>query len=294
MGACHRARLALVAGSLTLAPAGCTTVSGSDDAVRDPGGSADASPVGRDDEPAEACQFPAGAAGGGTVRVVYLVPSDRTVDPRHVVNLEDSLRHVELWLRDHTAQRTSILVHEPVVDVVHTAHPASYYATNPVGTDRNLDYWNNATADALSAVGGTFDDPDHVWLFYLAADPACGQVTGTSGHVALFPENDLRGLVGDSRVPACPGGEDSYGRCRWVGGMALLLAFALGVPDAAACTDSDPATACSNDLLYRLGYTTYPAATLSPDQLSFLAASSFVRAAGLPDCALSCETPALP
>jgi len=299
MGVRHRARLALVAASLGVVHAGCTTIEGSDDPLRDPGPSssepaADASPVSRDDHRDDACEFAAGATGSGTIRVVYVVPSDRDVDARYQVNLEDSLRHVQLWLRDHTEQRTSILVHEPVVEVVHTSHPAAYYASNPVGTDRNLDYWYNATTDALAAVSGSFDDPDNIWLFYVAADPACGQATGTSGHVALFPENDLRGLVGDPRVPTCPGGEDGYGRCRWVGGMALLLAFALGVPDAAACTDSDPATACDNDLLFRLGYTTYPVATLSPDQLAFLAGSPFVRAAGLPDCELSCNSAALP
>jgi hypothetical protein len=76
--------------------------------------------------------------------------------------------------------------------------------------------------------------------------------------------------------------------------MAVMLAFALGVPDAAACADSDPATACENDLLFRLGYMTYPAATLSPDQLAYLATSPFVRAAGLPDCELSCNSAAVP
>ena len=298
MGGDRRACVIIVC-AVGLVQTACTTVEGADDGIRVPGGDdsgdrGDASPVNRDDGTEDGCDLASGVSGGGTIRLVYLVPSDRDPDPRYTANLEQSLRHVQLWLRDRIPQRTSFLVHEPSVDVVRSSHPASYFASNVVGTDPNYYYWYNATADALDAVGGSFGDLDDVWLIYVAADAGCGQYTGTSSHVALFPENDLRGLVGDPRVPTCPGGEDSYGRCRWVGGMALLLSFALGVPDAAACADDDPGTACDNDLLFRLGYTTYPDATLGPNQLDFLTASTFLRGAGLPDCDLSCDDPVAP
>lgn len=295
--------MALVCALGTAPSSGCTTVQGSDDGILVPGGDGegdgdahlgDASPIGRDDPGLAGCDFARGGAGGGTIRLVYLVPSDREPNPLYIANLEQSLRHFQLWLRDRIPQRTSFLVHDPLVEVVKTAHPAAFYAANAVGADPDNDYWFNATSDALAAVGGSFGDPDDVWLFYLAADPACGQVTGTNSHVALFPENDLRGLAGIPRIPICPGGEDGYGRCRWVGGMGLLLSFALGVPTPAACADADPTTACPNELLFRLGYTTYPDATLSADQLDFFAGNAFVRGTGLPECTLSCADVAQP
>ncbi|HEU5057236.1 MAG TPA: hypothetical protein VFU21_11955, partial [Kofleriaceae bacterium] len=208
---------------------GCTTVEGSNDGIGLPDGDGDEGDGARDAGPVErgdgdeGCELASGSGGGGTVRLVYVVPSDREPDPLYIANLGQSLRHFQLWLRDRIPQRTSFLVHDPVVEVVKTANPAAWYASNPVGTDRTYDYWYNATGDALAAVGGSFGDPDDVWLFYVAADPGCGQFTGTSSHVALFPENDLRGLAGIPRVPICPGDGDSYGRCRWVGGMGLLL-----------------------------------------------------------------------
>ena len=301
MGGDRLARVVLAC-AIGVTSAACTTVTGSDDGISLPpdddgsggGGAGDASPVGRDEPGGDGCDLATGASGGGTIRLVYLVPSDRDPDERYIANLEQSLRHVQLWLRDRIPQRTSFVVHDPAVDVVLSSHPSSYFATNPVGSDPAYYYWYNATADALDAVGGSFGDPDDVWLIYVAADADCGQFTGTSSHVALFPENDLRGLAGIPRIPICPGGEDSYGRCRWVGGMALLLSFALGVPDAATCTDDDPATSCNNDLLFRLGYTTYPAATLGSNQVEFLATSPFVRGAGLPDCNLTCADPVVP
>jgi hypothetical protein len=243
----------------------------------------------------ETCEFAAGEATDKLVRVIYLVPSDREENPRYVANLEQSVRHLQLWMRDRIPARTSFRTTDPVVEVVKTTHQASWYATNPNGNDPNLYYWYNGIADANVAAGAVVDDPENVWIIYLAADEGCGQATGAIGHFALLTENDMRGLSGVARVPICDGdASDAYGRCRWVGGMAIMLAYALGVPQSPGCADTDPATVCDDKLLTWLGYTTYPDATLTPDQVTFLGDNPFLRGTGLPDCSLDCAAAIAP
>jgi hypothetical protein len=294
--------LAGLSGLLLVAPA-CAEIGIDGEATDDDGreeagsGSPDAGPP--VDRPATggsepACNHAAGGTSGKMLRVVYVVPSDRQVNPRYLANLESSVRHLQLWLRDQIPASTSFRIHEPIVEVVKTEHPASYYATNANGDNPDLYYWNNATADALAGAGGSFGDPDNIWMLYVDADPACGQATLASSHVALLPANDLRGLAGDAREPICPGESVSYGRCRWVGGMATMLSYALGVPRPAGCTDADPATECNPKLITQLGYLSYPDAVFSDTQVDYLRASGFVDGSGLPDCELDCSLVARP
>jgi hypothetical protein len=269
-----RCRAALCALALA-GPLACkSSVSGNDGGPASDGGPADAA----------VCSPGAGAITGKLVRMVYLIPSDRSVDPRHVVSMEQSIRDVQLWLRSKMPSRTSFRVHEPPVEVYQTEHPASYYNTNPnppMDGDPNYYYWYNAVDDLFLSTDAQFDDPDNIWMFYLLADAACEQVTGGIAGVGLFPESDLRGLVQDPPMQNCPGtGPDTEPRCRWVGGYALVLFQALGVP-----TPAGP-----DELLTQQGYKSYPAAELAAEQIDFLATSQFVRAAGLPDCQLDCTT----
>ena len=285
-------RSLVLAGCLLL-HAACTEVPGGDEAD---GGTPDCTGTGTcnsgsgripDSGPPAAgeCKFADGAV-DMSVRVVYVVPADREIDRRYLANLEQSVRHVQLWMGDHLPAATSFRTHDPVVEVVKTSHPASWYPMD--GDQSSSTFFRNGLDDALAATGGSVDDPDHVWLFYLAADPACGQTTGSVGHIALFGENDLRGLVHDPRVAICPDDAETYGRCRWVGGMAILLSFALGVPEPAGCADSDPATGCDDQLLTRHGYLSYPDAVLGAEQVSYLGESPFMDAGGLPACELDC------
>jgi len=241
------------------------------------------------DEGDGTCDPAPGSTTGKKIRVVYLVPSDRQEDPRYTASLEQSLRTVQLWLRARTPQGTSFRVHDPAVEVVKSEHPEAYYNSNDTGRP-DLLYWDNTLADAFAATGADFDDPDNVWLIYVDVAAGCGQRTGTAGHVALFPRNDLLGLVAEPRVKVCPDDPDeSYGRCRWVGGMALLMMNALGVPAPAACTDEDEATKCPDDNISRRGYLSFPQAGLEPEQLSYLDGTGFANAIGLPDCELDCN-----
>lgn len=241
-----------------------------------------------DGSPAGAtCDYDAAGDSDKRVHVVYMVPSDREEDPLYTANLEQAARHAQQWIRNRLPAAKHFSVTSPVVQVVKTAHTASWYASNVNGEGEDIYFWNNTLADAAS-VGATLDDPDDVWLLYIAADPACGQVTNALRNVALMPENDLRGLAGIPRPALCDGAPDSYGRCRWVGGMALQLAHALGVPSDLACYDDDDATPCDTSGLLYLGFLTYPAASLTEAQVGFLEDNPFMQASGLPLCDLDC------
>jgi hypothetical protein len=234
------------------------------------------------------CEPPAGVSAGKLVRAVYLVPSDREVDPRHLANIGHALADAQLWLRARLPRGTSFLVHQPI-DVVETDHPESYYRTSGEGS--TYDFWWSGIDDAFALTGADYEDPDTVWLFFLAAAPTCSQATGAVDRVALFSSRELARLSG--QAPLCPGDQEG-GRCRAVGGVTLRILHALGVPDPAACLDEEEETDCPLELLTELGHNEYPAAELHKDQIEFLGASGFADATGLPTCQLACAEPLQP
>jgi hypothetical protein len=243
------------------------------------------------------CETPPGATSGKLVRLVYLVPADREVDPVRVANLEHALTDVRLWLRARMPRGTSFLAHRPLVEVIKTEHNEAYYRDNPGGNPEDDTYWfwDNATGDAAVAVGAGGDDPDNIWLVYIDADRACGQVdAGWIKGLALAGVYDVKGLSGEEHTTVCGESRELEPRCRFVGGMANLLAGALAVPQPAGCVDDDPETECQDDWLTWLGYRSYPDAVLGPEEIEALDASPFMRAVGLPDCQLACSQPAAP
>ncbi len=261
--------------------AACTTTPGGGDGDAAP--AADAAP-GADAAPA-ACVPPEGATTGKLVRVIYMVPSDRTPDPRIISSLTSATLSLQLWLRDQMPNRTSFRLHSPLVNVVRTEHAEAYYRDHDTGGG-DLVFWDNVRDDTFLHLDTDWDDPDNVWLVYADADEACGQRAGAVAHLAVFPRNDLRGLLDEPRVPPCGGEPDDYGRCRWVGGMGLLMFIAMGVANPA---DADCDDACRASLLTWFGYTSFPDATVSEVQKDYLGGTGFVSAVGLPDCEVDCS-----
>jgi hypothetical protein len=261
---------------------GCTTTMGGEDSDAAP--RADAAP-GEKPDAATACVPPEGATSGKLVRVIYMVPSDRTPDPRYIASLENATLSLQLWLRDQMPNRTSFRLHSPLVNVVQTEHPESYYRDHDTG-GADLVFWDNVRDDTFLHLDTDWDDPDNVWLVYADADEACGQRGGAVAHLAIFPRNDLRGLIDEPRVPPCGGEPDSEGRCRWVGGMGLLMFYAMGVPNPA---DADCDDACRASLLTWFGYHAFPDAIVNDEQKDYLAGTGFVSAVGLPDCQVDCS-----
>src|SRR3989454_12081344 len=161
---------------------------------------------------------------------------------------------------------------KPVVEVVDTDHTAEWYSENPAGDDRALWFWFNATGDAFALTGAQFDDPNYRWVFYIDADPGCGQATGAAAGVALLPANGLRGLTGQPNIPPCSGDPpDTNGVCRWVGGLGHELGHTFALPHPVPC----PGGSLDGELMC-LGYITYPGTFLSDQDKELLNASPFL------------------
>jgi len=120
------------------------------------------------------------------VRVVYLVPADRTFRSKYSRRIKAAIANVQVWYQEQMGdEKTFRLPHLPV-HVVRTNHTAAWYGTSPVnGADASLWFWFNVLADAFSATGAEFFDPTNRWIFYIDADPLCGQAIGAGGGVAL-------------------------------------------------------------------------------------------------------------
>jgi hypothetical protein len=216
-----------------------------------------------------------------TVRVVYLVPSDRETQSEYHAAIADAIANVQGWYHHELGGQTFLLraaKRAVLVETYVTAHVASWYATNPNGCDVSVQFWCNALGEGFTLTGGGFNDPLHIWVFYIDADPACGQLTGGTSGVALLPANDLRGLVGQPHQPTCPGeSPDPAGICRWVGGLAHELGHAFGLPHPAGCEDSDSATVCPSDALMWLGFRDYPETYLLPEDITLLTTDGYAH-----------------
>lgn len=238
------------------------------------------------------CVFEGDPGTAARVHIVYLVPSDREVDEDYRASLVKATRDLQLWYAGQTSDGSTFTVHEEVVDVLHTEHPASWYSTNPNG-DESLWFWNNVLADGFPLTGGAFDQEFDVWAYYIDADGACGQIagSGTSG-VAVLPANDLRGLTGRPNVPPCPDDPpDDGARCRWVGGLAHELAHAFGRPHPDGCDEPVEGVSCDENALMHLGYASYPDTYLTAADKTALGNSRFFEKVDLPQCSIDCSIP---
>lgn len=227
---------------------------------------------------------------GPVVRIVYLVPSDRVSRNDYKRHLDGAISHLQIWLRNELGENLSFSIDKKPVEVLQTSHTAAWYRENPVGPFA-VWFFNNVVADGFAVTGGQFNDSSNIWVFYIDAEPACGQLTGATSGVAVLPEHDLRGLAGEENIPTCPTDPvDTAGVCRWVGGLGHELGHALGLPHPLACEDGDPSTECPSDNLMWLGYITYPDTYLLESDKTFLENSSFISPVhirkSLPACTL--------
>jgi hypothetical protein len=217
-----------------------------------------------------------GGGGGGVgtnarkVRVVYLIPTDKTQQATYVSNLETAARHLQGFFSGELAGETYTLT-TPIVTVLNSTHDSAFF--------NNGSFHGNVINDVASLTGvDVLNDPDNRWLLYIDAQNACGNGTGASGSLATFPANDLRGLAQQPVIDPCSGQQDFAGRCRWVGGMGHELGHTLGLPHPFQCEDSDPNTICPDFALMWIGYTTYPDAFFTAPDLSTLNVSPFLQA----------------
>ena len=224
-----------------------------------------------------------------TVHVVYLVPSDKHVQPTYVANLENAIKHLQAFYHNEIGNGRSFSLASPVVTVVNTPNPSSYYAQG----SGQFEFHSRILEDGLAATGGAFFRDKDIWLLYIDADPPCGSATGGNEGVATFPANDLRGLAGVPIVPICPGDPPQPNRCRWVGGMGHELGHAWNLPHPPGCEQG--LAECPSEALMWTGFSSYPNTFLLPEDLALLANdaknASFFNPIALPTTLPDCTAP---
>lgn len=218
----------------------------------------------------------AGPAAVPVVRMVYLVPSDRVPNKLYPRRMELAIRELQAFYW-HQLGRKTFSLHNPVVEVVRTSHPVSWYTQDAPASSDALRYWESVTADGFALMHGGFDDPHNRWVFYIDADPLCGQATGGTSGVALLPANDLRGLTCQPNRPVCPGDFPDLGHfCRWVGGLGHELGHSFDLPHPTPGTCPSPDPDCNTALMW-YGYLTFPNAYLLPENKQSLLTSPATR-----------------
>jgi len=221
------------------------------------------------------------------VRVVYIVPADKTLTDVYAAAAGRAARHFQSWLHGAISTGESFTLADPLVQVVQSSQSESWFQTNP-STGGAARFWNNVVSEGFATTGGAFNDPATRWIYFIDADPECGQIggAGTSG-VAVLPAGDLRGLTGEAPQPICAGEPpDTAGSCRWTGGFGHELGHAMDLPHPPGC-DAGSA-ACDSGALMWLGFRSYPDAHVRADEMLTLQSGGFLANQPAPEHQIDC------
>jgi len=203
-----------------------------------------------------------------SVRIVYLVPSDREPRKDYTRAIRNACGHIQRWYWEQLGRQRTFRLHTLFPEIVRMRHPERWYATNPRPGKQTEWYWENLLGEAFELTGAHFNDPRHRWIFYVDAEHDPGQSVGAADGVAVLPEHDLVGLIGN----VMPG--HLKGAPRWVGGLGHELGHALGLPHPPACEKDRNLPECK--CLMYLGYVHYPATWLLPEEKAHLMDSPFI------------------
>lgn len=230
-------------------------------------------------ERARAAAAQSAAQGTRQVRVIYLVPSDKNVRADYQNEIARAVSDLQRFYREQLGGGLGFSLHAPTVEVYQTPHAAAFYSTgNGSGS-----FWARVLDDGFELTGGGFNDPNNRWVFYVDADPACGQGIGGTQGVALLAANDLRGLTGQANVPLCPNEfPDKFGVNRWVGGFGHELGHTFDLPHPPGCDAGHCAggSLAAHSLMWT-GYALYPSTYLLDENKTQLLATNFFNVLSL-------------
>lgn len=213
------------------------------------------------------------------VRFIYLVPSDKSIRDDYKAALTDAALQIQDFYQKELNGRTFTL-NAPIVEVYQTSHAASWYSTNPVGSDRTYWFYYNLLNDGYLFTGANFDDPNNRWIYFIDADGACDQVSvaGTSG-IAIHSAPVLRGLTKQAGLDPCPDGLPEIGRhYRTIGGIAHEMGHAFRLDHPAGCNDAY----CQGSLMSN-GFRNYPNTYFLSQEKTMLLTSPPPQTPPIPD-----------
>lgn len=190
------------------------------------------------------------------LRMVYLIPSDRSFDPAVAEAMERAARHLQIWYAQQLGGVT-FAIHNPVVDVYRSAKPSSYFAVNA---------FNGVGEEVFAAFNGKYYDPANIWAVYFDVQ---NTTSGTGGGAALatLPRADVLGITGHDPQGVPP--------ARWLGGLGHEVGHAFGLPHPPGCDAGQPLPDCSS-IMYG-GLYNYPNTFIAADQIATLRTSQYFQ-----------------
>ena len=194
--------------------------------------------------------------GSKQVRMIYLIPADKAYREDYRSAIANAIINVQRFYQSQLGNGNAFSLHTPIVESYVTGHPTSFYSTGANAFAGG--FWQSVLKDGFALTGGGFSDPNYRWVFYIDADQACGQYMGGNEGVALMAANDLRGLTGQTNIPACANEpRDTGGLGRWIGGLGHELGHTFNLPHPPGCDQGSCPAFSYNSLMY-VGYAYYP------------------------------------
>ena len=194
------------------------------------------------------------------LHVLYIIPSDKAFKESRRAGIERAMRHGQIWFQKEMANGKTFTLNKDVVNVLYSDKPTSWFQSN-FNSSYEMTFWLNTLSEANRMYGARQSDPANTWLLYIDADPLAGQIGGAGATgVSVLPANDIKGVSGEQ--------PDSFGICRWIGGMLHELGHALYLPHPPGCDEG--LASCDSNALMWTGYSSYPVTYLRDDEKSLL------------------------
>lgn len=193
-----------------------------------------------------------------SVRVLYVVPSDRERNHDYENAIHNTALALQMWYYCHLGG-TTFRLNDPIVEVRRSSKHSRWFTENPVahGQERKYDAWFNAFNE-LAQLDEDRKGDRHIWLVFV--DAPGEQEAGTFKTAILFQKN-LEGLMG-RHPPANPASREM-----WIGDVGHELGHAFGL--------FHPPQGVDVGGIMDNGFRSYPTCYLTRDDESKLLASPY-------------------